>query len=527
MQANKHPEYEEEVQQLHYTNQWVVTACEKLKKEEEQLEAELFTLRKEASSAVDERLILKEQMYQMLDADIDKMNKIRESPYFGRIDFQEKLHSDTETIYIGKFGIYDPDKGEMLVLDWRAPMSNIYYSGMDALVSYKAPKGVVEGEMKGKRRYVLEQGELLEIHDEKTLQEKLRETIPMESAFLIDALTKSTQGRLKEIVATIQQQQNEIIRSDACAPLIVQGVAGSGKTTIALHRMAYIIYNRQQDKEAKYMVVAPNKLFLNYIAAILPELGVGNVVQTTFEAWALGVLGKGYKLSKNVDQLDTLLTTEEAQAKIMALTAKFKGSVALKKIIDLKLRMLEHHLVPKEHIRYNNMILFTYKEIQNVFLVSNQHLDLNGRIKQLGEYLKKRLKDKENLIKQSIENVYHNEIELVKLEADDIEHVRPQIRALYDERDTKIKAIRKWIPSFVKNYLEHYRLPSVVDFYKDILDNEDIKEVFLGQYGNHEKIDEMLTHFKCFEADNLIETEDLGPLVYIQLKLYGVKNIQK
>lgn len=527
MQAKIHPAYEEEKRQLEHTINWIENQNEKLQAEEEQLLKEVSALRKEVSSALDERLLLKQQMQQVVDEDIEKLDKIKDTPYFGRINFQERYKDDIEVIYIGKFGLYDSKKGEMLVLDWRAPMSNIYYSGMDEEVSYKTPKGMVEGHMHLKRRYVLDKGELLEIHDEKSLQDKLKDSIQLDSEFLIESLNKSTKGRLKEIVATIQDQQNKIIRSDANFPLIVQGVAGSGKTTIALHRMAYIIYNRQMDKQAKYMVIAPNKLFLNYIEDILPDLGVENVFQTTFEEWALSILGKKFKLTKAEDKLDMLLTEDAEVTNPMALGAKFRGSIALKKIIDLKLRQIEKNLVPKEHIKYDEMILFTYKEIQQIFLVSNKHLNLNARIKQLGEYLKKRLKDKENLIKRAIENDYRKRIESLKSTVEDIEMVRPQIRELYDQRDEMMKYIKKWILNFVKEYLSQFVLPTVEAFYLDVLHDEQVVDTFLSKYGTKDEITQMIKGFVISEGKGYIETEDLGPLIYSQMKLYGMKNEEK
>ncbi|MGL5676425.1 MAG: RNA polymerase recycling motor HelD [Cellulosilyticaceae bacterium] len=527
MEATKHRDYEEEKKQLHDTKDWVHLQHEKLQGEDESLQKEIVRLKKEVSSAMDERLILKQQMQQMVDEDKDKMALIKDTPYFGRINFCEKYKDDMEVIYIGKFGLYDSEQGEMLVLDWRAPMAHIYYSGMDEEVAYRTPKGMVEGQMHLKRRYVIEEGELTEIHDEKSLQDRLKESIQGESDFLIESLHKTTKGRLKEIVATIQDQQNKIIRSDAHLPLVVQGVAGSGKTTIALHRMAYMIYNRQSDSAAKYMVVAPNKLFLHYIEEILPDLGVDNVFQTTFESFALSILGKKYKLYEEKDQLDTLLTGEEDEIKAIALSAKIRGSIALKKIIDLKLQGLEKSLLPKEHIQYEEMILISYKELMKIFLVSNKHLSLENRVKQLGDYLKKRLKDKENLIRQGMERAYGKRIEALKEGVEDIETIRPAIRQLYDERDAEIKSIKKWIPVCVKTYLSKIQIPTLIDFYLDLFDDPSLRDNFFSRYASQELQEVMFSRLKVRTGKGVVESEDLGPLVYSHMKLYGVKNKEK
>ena len=375
-----------------------------------------------------------------------------------------------------------------------------------------------------KRRYVLNEGELAEIHDEKSLQDNLRESITGEDGFLIESLNKSTSGRLTEIVATIQDQQNKIIRSEGFLPLIVQGVAGGGKTTIALHRMAYLIYNRQNDLEAKYMVVAPNRLFLNYIEEILPDLGVDHVFQTTFEDWAISQLGKDLKLVRDGDKLNTLITETKEKARIISLAAKFRGSVLFKKIIDLKISRLERNLISKNPNTFEGIPLISYKELQEVFLVSNLHLPLQKRVMQLGEYIKKRLKDKQEFIVASLEILYQKKINELKAASDNLEAIRPKIIALYDERDTKIKEIKKWIPSFVKNYIKQIQIPTTKAFYLGIFEDEEKLSGLLAKQIPEEDLHEVVALLRTYYVEEKIETEDLGPLVYSQMKLYGLKD---
>lgn len=527
MEAKKHSAYQEETKQLAETIQWIQGQSGKLEKEDTQLNAEIVALKKQVSSALDERLLLKQQMQQMVEEDINKLDKVRLNPYFGRINFQEKFRDEIETIYIGKFGLYDSEQGEMLVLDWRAPMSNIYYSGMDEEVSYRTPTGRVEGKMHLKRRYVMEDGSLTEIHDEKSLQDNLKDSIEKDAGFLMESLNKSTSGRLTEIVATIQDQQNKIIRSEGFLPLIVQGVAGSGKTTIALHRMAYLIYNRQQDTEARYMVVAPNKLFLNYIEDILPDLGVENVFQTTFEEWALSKLDKKIKLVQEVDKLNTLLTEDEVYTKVVALAAKLRGSMLFKRVIDLKLEQLEKSMIDRQGICFEEVTLISHKEIQEIFLVSNQHLPLQERIKLLGEYLKKRLKDQEKFIQGYIEAEYQKRINILKKSVKDIEVVRPEIIALYDERDQKVKGIKKWIIAFIKEYIKQLKLPTAKEFYFNLFEENESLSKLLAKQVDSQELEQVINLLSEKYQANKIETEDLGPLVYIQIKLYGLKNEQK
>ncbi|ADZ84869.1 RNA polymerase recycling motor HelD [Cellulosilyticum lentocellum] len=520
MKAEEHKDYKEEAHQLELTKAWITAQSEALKEEGQTLEHEIASLRKEVSSAFDERLVLKLQMRQGLTEDLNKYSQIQAAPYFGRINFKENFTDNLEVVYIGKFGLYDSEKGDMLVLDWRTPMANIYYSGIDEDVAYKAPDGIVEGKMLLKRRYVIEEGKLTEIHDEKSLQDNLKDSLQQGTGFLMDALNKSTSGRLKEIVATIQQEQNQIIRSESFLPLVVQGVAGSGKTTIALHRMAYLIYN-QQNPKAKYMVVAPNQLFLKYISDILPDLGVEHVVQTTFEAWALDKLGKGIKLGKQRDKLDTLLVEAEEKAQILALASKLRGSILFAKIIDKKLKRLEASIIAPEGIQYEGITIVSYKELQHMFLVSNGGLPLMTRVKLLGDYIKKKLQDKQADIKELIEQIYARKLKVLKASVTDIETIRQEIIALYDERDEKIKGIKKWSTAYTKAYIKNIALPSASAFYQQMFEEESLYKWLEGKMPE-EALKSVIALIQGQLRKQFFETEDLGPLVYIQSQLYGL-----
>ncbi len=523
MKAEEHKDYKEEAHQLEVTKAWLTTQSEELKEESQALIHEIANIRKEVKSAIDDRLALKLQMQQGVIENLNKYNQIQVAPYFGRINFKENFTDNLEVVYIGKFGLYDSKKGDMLVLDWRSPMANIYYSGIDEDVSYKAPDGLVEGKMLLKRRYVIEEGKLIEIHDEKSLQDNLKDSLQQGTGFLMDALNKSTSGRLKEIVATIQQEQNQIIRSESFLPVVVQGVAGSGKTTIALHRMAYLIYNHQNPK-AKYMVVAPNQLFLKYISEILPDLGVEHVVQTTFEAWALDQLGKKIKLGKQKDKLDTLLVETEERAQLLALASKLRGSILFAKIIDKKLKALEASIIALEGIQYEGITVVSYKELQHMFLVSNGGLPLMTRVKLLGDYIKKKLQDKQEDIKELIEQVYARKLNELKASVADIETIRQKIIALYDERDEKIKDIKKWCTAYAKAYTKNIVLPSAPAFYQQIFEEEEELCKWLEGKMPREVLESVITLIQAQLKNRFFETEDLGPLVYIQSQLYGLND---
>ena len=215
------------------------------------------------------------------------------SPYFARLDFTPAAGTPplggmragvNAPVYIGRWGVLKTPEYQVAVHDWRSPVANLYYSGQVGQVKYDAPDGAVHGEMTLKRMFTIEDAKLVSMQDTGVVgQEK----------FLTDALSQVTTARLREVVTTIQAEQNTVIRYDPMKPLCVQGVAGSGKTTIALHRAAWMLYRLQKTLRPEQMLIlAPNPLFLSYISRVLPDLGVDKVHQLTFEQLCQKLLEK-------------------------------------------------------------------------------------------------------------------------------------------------------------------------------------------------------------------------------------------
>ena len=201
---------------------------------------------------------------------LDDIKKIKDKPYFARMDFKENGKNE-EAFYIGKISLLDSKTAYPIIVDWRAPIANLYYEGKLGKASYECLGEQIEGEINLKRQYIIEKQKLLKYVDI---------NVTGNDELLDSALEEKADDRLKNIVATIQDEQNKIIRAGLDKPLIVQGVAGSGKTTIALHRIAYLIYNyEKQFKPDEFMIIAPTRFFLNYISNILPDLGVDDVKQ--------------------------------------------------------------------------------------------------------------------------------------------------------------------------------------------------------------------------------------------------------
>lgn len=186
------------------------------------------------------------------------------SPYFGRIDFSEAGDAAADTIYLG-IGSLMEDNGTFLIYDWRAPISSLYYDGAPGPASYETPGGQITGTMELKRQFVIDNGEIEVMFDT---------GVTIGDELLQQVLSHSADDRMKSIVATIQKEQNAVIRNDRSRMLVVQGAAGSGKTSAALQRVAYLLYKYREVLQADQMLLfSPNPLFNSYVSTVLPELG--------------------------------------------------------------------------------------------------------------------------------------------------------------------------------------------------------------------------------------------------------------
>lgn len=210
----------------------------------------------------------------MYATEIYELELILQEPYFAKFQFENSNTNSTETIYIGKRNVTD-EKFKLLAQDWRSPICSMYYDyniGEDAVYTMGSDK--IRGKISGKRQINIKNGQLISVEDQDVLS--------MDD-ILVKYLSESNSARLKSIVSTIQKEQNAIIRNQLRGDKIIQGVAGSGKTTVALHKLSYMLYNEADKEDNGYLILGPNKYFLNYISTLLPELDIKNIDQMTFE----------------------------------------------------------------------------------------------------------------------------------------------------------------------------------------------------------------------------------------------------
>ena len=238
----------------------------------------------------------------IIEAQKAKLDKILRAPYFGRIDFRAEQEAAAKPYYIGTFSLIT-DENRVLVYDWRAPVSGMFYDDEIGSAGFTTPRGRVEGALTKKRQYKIERGKLAYLFDS---------SVKIDDEMLQQMLAGHADGKMRSIVTTIQREQNRAIRNEDYKHLIVQGAAGSGKTSVALHRIAYLLFRYRDTITAENIIVfSPNPVFSDYISNVLPELGEANMLQTTFESFLSGALPTKGKRERYYDLMEYLFSASD------------------------------------------------------------------------------------------------------------------------------------------------------------------------------------------------------------------------
>ena len=340
------------------------------------------------------------------------LEKMIKSPYFARIDFKFDDEDEFEKIYIGRSSLRKNSYQEMYVYDWRSPIASIFYRFMTGEAFYDAPCGRVTGELNLKRQYEIKNG-ILEYFFDSDVQ--------IVDEFLRQLLSQNTTAKMKAIVETIQHEQDVVIRDMENDLLMVQGVAGSGKTSIALHRAAYLMYQGLQTKLSanNIMIISPNSIFEQYISNVLPELGEDNVISSVFED-ILSELLNGRKIQSRNDFLENLIVNSKYK-EISRNSIEFKTSSFFREILDQFLIDIPRQWIEFEDVYYEGKCVVSGQILKDKIL-GRPETPLGIKLEQLEDYILEQIfgtgkgrvhKEKKNLIKQEIQKFI--KIDIVEL----------------------------------------------------------------------------------------------------------------
>lgn len=346
---------------------------------EEDFEETFFTINQQ-TAVLSER----ERSHQRLVKQWKSMNRLLPSPYFGRIDFQEEGLGVSEQVYIGVSSFVDADGINFLVYDWRTPIASLYYDYSPGGVAFETPGGPIEGTMKLKRQYQIRDGQLQNVFDS---------SLTIGDELLQQVLGKGADAQMKSIVSTIQKEQNAIIRNDKSRMLIVQGAAGSGKTSAALQRVAYLLYkNRARLKADQIVLFSPNPMFNSYVSTVLPELGEENMQQTTFQEYLENWLGSSLQLEDPFDQLEYVLTEEATPGYVSRMKGiEYKSSEVFLQALQSYALWLEREGMQFNKIQFRDRDIITAQQIKSQFYSYDASVRLVNRVVQLQEWLLREL----------------------------------------------------------------------------------------------------------------------------------------
>ncbi|MEB4872140.1 MULTISPECIES: RNA polymerase recycling motor HelD [Priestia] len=338
-----------------------------------------------------EMLSERERTHRQLDKQRKTLSRLKDSPYFARVDFLENGEETTNNVYLGVASLMNEKEEKFLIYDWRAPISSIYYDYSPGPAQYETVEGMIQGEMQLKRQFITKDGQIKTMFDT---------GVTIGDELLKEILGNNASINMKSIVATIQKEQNQIIRNVKSKYLVVQGVAGSGKTSAALQRVAYLLYRYQDEITAEnIMLFSPNSLFNRYIASVLPDLGEDNMQQLTFQEYVEKRLGKQFDVEHPFTQMEYMLTCQEHKMySARRKGIRYKASNDFKSLIDSYVVVLssEDYLIFK-NISFRGEMLIGAEQIKSYFYSLDASISIPNRMQLVKEWLLKELVKKEKL----------------------------------------------------------------------------------------------------------------------------------
>lgn len=400
----------------------------------------------------DHERYVKEETYKTIDRKLAEFTKLRENPYFGKVVFTDDDYQ--EEIYIGRYGLSKDDTYENVIIDWRAPIASLFYKGTLGEATYKSPEGEIPAEILLRRQIMIKKGKLQGYFDSE---------VDVKDEILQMVLSSNSGEKLKDIVMTIQKEQDDIIREDRQKVVVVNGVAGSGKTTIALHRVAYLLYNYRQQLGDKVLILGPNDVFIDYIAEVLPNLGESDVAQETFASFAIKEIGLNEEVIDFTAYLEEVLKGNEE----IINEIKHKASEEFIEFLDKKCAEFEESYFTLQPVTAFGEEIVSLKEVEELFEKHYKYMPLFRRSQKIKRVLEAKVKDKRDekvrelnaSVKEKLANLSEDQR---VIEENNIEFQR---RIAVRDIVREVMEAKKRIASWIDN-------ESIVDLYKKTADVE-------------------------------------------------------
>jgi DNA helicase II / ATP-dependent DNA helicase PcrA len=439
---------------------------------------------------------------------LKKLYRIKNNPYFGRIDFKDE---DDHIVYIGITHLLKGD--DNLIYDWRAPISSLFYDYELGEASYKAPEKDIKGILTKKRQYKIKDGKLIHIFDN---------DINVTDDFLQEVLANTSTDKMKNIVNTIQKEQNEIIRNTDNKHLIVQGIAGSGKTSVALHRIAFLLYKTENLLANNILIFSPNNIFSEYISNVLPELGEANALETTFSDFALKYIS-GYR---DIEDFPSFVERYYTNTNVDKDLTKFKLSNNMINILNRYVDDLIIKVRFKENIKIN-IVEYSKELLTDLFHNRFSKFNLFDRVSNIAEYIVNREGKKNGNVKKTIETKLWNNLNVSK----DLKKVFKNFfksNIFIKEYQQELSDIK--INSFINNKILYYEDSLLLIYLQGLLKgfpySSSIKQIVIDEAQDYSKLQYIILK-KIFPKASFTILGDVNQNINPYYKYYSLKELME
>lgn len=406
---------------------------------------------------------VKEANYTATYQRVNQLSRMYYAPYFGMIHYADRTpalleeggEAEEAAYYIGKTGL--SHEGEPVILDWRTPVASLFYQQRLGELTYHAPAGERLVDLLCRRQYIIRNGEMRGMFDSE---------IDIKDDILQMVLSGSSGSRLKEVIATIQKEQDDIIREPLENNVLLNGVAGCGKTTIVLHRIAYLLYNYRSRLENNILIIGPNQLFMEYISDVLPDLGEQEgTFQYTIKELAMRLLRPQREVLKTRDYYERMLTGKD---KRFLQEAQYKSSMTFKNDLDKAFKELEEAQRATEDLFFQNQVIMSAEERNQLFFKTQQRLPYVRRCEKIKRMVRARLRDLRTDTVRRLRLAYRYKIQEAKKKSDYY-----LVNNLELEQDEAIRSYLREVYEMMKSLRCLYELPEKETWYAKAVNKPD------------------------------------------------------